>query len=68
MSKGIVYCFEDEAVEDVARFLEKKQLHRLVVLNRDKRMVGVLSLGDVATHCPHELSGEVLDAVSQPLH
>ena len=68
MSKGIVYCFDDEKVEDVADFLEKKQLHRLVVLNREKRMVGMLSLGDVATHCAHKLSGEVLDAVCQPLH
>lgn len=68
MSRGIVYCFDDDEVEDVAQYLEKKQLHRLVVLNRDKRMVGMLSLGDMATHCSHELSGEVLDAVCQPLH
>lgn len=68
MSRGIVYCFDDETVEDVASFMEKKQLHRLVVLNRDKRMVGILSLGDVATHCAHELSGELLEAVSQPVH
>jgi CBS domain-containing protein len=68
MSTGIVYCFEDEEIDDVAHFLEEKQLHRLVVLNRRKRMVGLLSLGDIATHCSHELTGEILDAVSQPTH
>lgn len=66
MSKGIACCFDDENVEDAAKVLEKRQIHRLVVLNRQKRMVGLLSLGDIATHCPHELSGEVLDAISRP--
>lgn len=68
MSKGIVYCFDDEDVQDVAQVLEQKQLHRLVVLNRDKRMVGLLSLGDIATHCSHELSGEVVEAISKHTH
>lgn len=65
MSKGVTYCFDDEDIEDAAQLMEKRQIHRLPVLNRDKRMVGILSLGDLALHAPHSLTGAVLDGVSQ---
>ena len=45
--------------------MEKRQLHRLPVLNRQKRMVGILSLGDIALHAPNRLAGEVAEAVSR---
>jgi CBS domain-containing protein len=44
--------------------MEQKQVRRLPVINDKKRMVGMLSLGDVAHAAPHELSGEVVTAVS----
>jgi CBS domain-containing protein len=49
MTEGIAYCFEDEDVEQVARKMQEKQIRRLVVLNRNKRLVGIVSLGDLAT-------------------
>lgn len=66
MSSGIAYCFEDQDVTEAAQIMKEKQLHRLAVLDRHKRMVGILSLGDMARHIPHALTGEVIDAVSQP--
>jgi CBS domain-containing protein len=66
MSKGISYCFEDEEVGQAAQLMEKKQIHRLPVLNREKRMVGILSLGNIALRASHELTGEVVEAVSRP--
>lgn len=65
MSKGVTYCFDDEDIEDAAHLMEKKQIHRLPVLNRDKRMVGILSLCDLALHAPHSLTGAVVEGVSQ---
>lgn len=65
MSKGITYCFDDQDVKEAAQLMEKKQIHRLPVLNRSKRMVGILSIGDLALHVPHELTGEVVEAVSR---
>jgi CBS domain-containing protein len=68
MSSPIVYCFEDDDVESAVRVMEVKQIRRLVVLNRDKRLVGVVSIGDVAAKTLNEgLSGEVLEKVSQPV-
>ena len=64
MSKGIVFCRDTEDVEDAVRIMEQKQIRRLPVLDENKRMVGMLSLGDVAHCASHEISGETLSAVA----
>ena len=64
MSRGILYCNETEDLEDALRIMEQKQVRRLPVINDKKRMVGMLSLGDIAHAASHELSGEVTAAVS----
>jgi CBS domain-containing protein len=67
MTPGIVYCFEDQDVSEAARVMEEKQVRRLVVLNRDRRMVGILSLGDLAVRNHDDrLSGEALERISEP--
>jgi CBS domain-containing protein len=58
MTPDIVYCFEDQDVEEAAQIMEERQIRRLVVLNRDKRLVGIVSLGDLAT----QTGDEELDA------
>jgi CBS domain-containing protein len=64
MTKGIVYCKADEDIEDALRLMESKQIRRLPVIDDNKRMVGMLSLGDVSHAVARTLSGEVLTAVS----
>lgn len=55
MSKSVLYCYEDQSIEDVLKNLGDKQIRRLPVLSRQKRLVGILSLGDLAkTHAPAE--------------
>jgi CBS domain-containing protein len=44
----VLYCFEDDDVADVAENLAEQQVRRLPVLNREKRLVGIISLGDIA--------------------
>ena len=48
MSNEIKYCFEDQSVEEVTRNMGEQRLRRLPVLSRDKRLVGILALGDLA--------------------
>src|SRR5262245_56067255 len=48
MTPDIVYCFEDQDIVEAAQLMEQNQIRRLVVLNRDKRLVGIVSLGDLA--------------------
>jgi CBS domain-containing protein len=64
MSKEITYCFDHQDVREAAMLMEQKQIHRLPVLNRQERMVGILSLGDIALHGPHELTGEATEAIA----
>ena len=62
----VIYCFEDQDVDEAARIMQDNQIRRLVILNRDKRLVGVVSLGDLARNRPADRSGEVLQSVSEP--
>ena len=64
MSKDIVYCRDTQSVEDAIRIMEAKKIRRLPVINGEKRLVGMLSLGDVSHALPGALTGEVFAAVS----
>lgn len=65
MSKGIQFCWESDDLDVVAQKMEKLQIRRLVVLNEDKRMTGIISLGDIATKAKNpKLCNEICDAVS----
>jgi len=66
MTSDVVYCYEDQDVQEAARLMEEKQVRRLVVLTRDKRLVGVVSLGDLAVQTGDErMAGEALENVSR---
>ena len=64
MSKDIIWCKENENIEDAIRLMENNQIKRLPVLDEDMDLVGILTLGDVSTHLSHELAGEVVEAIS----
>lgn len=64
MTKTIVWCRDDEDLDDAIRIMEDKRIRRLPVIDKNKRMVGMLSLGDVSHAGKSKLSGELLTAVS----
>jgi CBS domain-containing protein len=62
MTPDVAYCFEDQELEEVARKMELHQMRRMVILNRDKRLVGIVSVDDLAARAQEEeLAGEVLE-------
>jgi CBS domain-containing protein len=66
MTGEVTYCFESQTVEEAAKIMEKHKIRRLIVLNRDKRLVGIVSLGDLATHRKSQKAArEVLEIVSK---
>ena len=66
MTTPAIYCFDDQDVTEAAKIMEENQIRRLVVLSRDdKRLVGVVSLGDLARNGITDLSGQVLQRVSE---
>jgi CBS domain-containing protein len=66
MTKEVIFCFEDQDVAEAARLMKDKQVRRLVVLDRDRRLVGIVSLGDLAVDADEEVAGNTLEGVSQP--
>jgi len=67
MSQEITWCYEDQDVQDAARLMKEKQIRRLLVMNRADDLVGIVSLGDLATEAGGQgQPGEVLKKVSEP--
>jgi len=67
MSQDITCCYEDQDVQDAARLMKEKQIRRLLVMNRANDLVGIVSLGDLATEAGGQgQPGEVLKKVSEP--
>jgi CBS domain-containing protein len=66
MSKEVLYCFADQDLDDVVQNMADIKVRRLPVLNREKRLVGILSLGDVALVDDPDVTGEALSEISEP--
>jgi CBS domain-containing protein len=67
MTPEVIYCFEDQDVEEAARLMANRQVRRLLILNREKRLVGIVSLGDLSVDVGNErLSGDTLEDISKP--
>jgi CBS domain-containing protein len=66
MSKEVLYCFQDEDVEHVAANMGEQQIRRLPVLDREKRLVGIVSIGDLAACSKPKTSGQAIAAISRP--
>lgn len=67
MSTDIAYCFEDQEIEEAMSLMEAQQIRRLPVISRDKHLVGIVSLGDLALHSGEkEMVGDTLKEVSRP--
>lgn len=63
MSKKICYCFEDDDLDAAAQIMAEHQVRRLPVLNSNKRLVGMISLGDL-TECESSLLKATLEGIS----
>jgi CBS domain-containing protein len=67
MSTDLAYCFEDQEIEEAVSLMEARQIRRLPILSREKRLVGIVSLGDLAVHSgENEMVGDTLKEVSRP--
>lgn len=64
MSKGIFYCKESQDVSDAAHTMEQNKVRRLPVINEDKRLVGILSVGDISRTGERGLCGEIMQAAA----
>ena len=66
MSKEVLYCYDDEDLDDVAEKMGDSKVRRLPVLDRGKRLVGIVSLGDLALHDDSKTTGRTVANISKP--
>jgi CBS domain-containing protein len=66
MSHEVLYVFEDQDLEDVAQNMAEMKVRRMPVVNRDKRLVGIISLGDVARSEDARTTGQAVSDISEP--
>ncbi|SET25828.1 CBS domain-containing protein [Stigmatella erecta] len=66
MTKGIQYCFDDDEAEDVLERMEEQQLRRFIVVDREKNLVGIVALGDLAGKESGQRVGKTLEGISEP--
>ncbi|NLE30320.1 MAG: CBS domain-containing protein [Phycisphaerae bacterium] len=69
MTSAVIHCLEDQDIEEAIQIMEENQVRRLIVLDRNRQPVGIVSLGDLAVHVGEDcLVGECVRQVSEPSH
>ena len=68
MTEGIHCCREDDDLAKAVHHMETLKIRRLPVINKSRRMVGILSLGDISCSAPSDLLSEILKSVSAHHH
>jgi len=67
MTPDVLYCFETQDVEEAAKIMTENQIRRLFVLNEDEELVGITSLGELATVTgDRAMAGATLQRISEP--
>ena len=66
MSQEVLYCYDDENLKSVASNMSEVQVRGLPVVDRDKRLVGIISLSDISHHENARMAGEAVSKISQP--
>ena len=66
MTGKVLYCYDDQDLDEAVRNMADQEIRRLPVVNRDKRLVGVLALSNVAACDDDRLNGELLEGVATP--
>ena len=65
-TREVATCFEDDDVRDLRQLMKEKQIRRVPVLSRDRDLVGIVALADLALETDEATSGDVLETVSRP--
>jgi len=66
MTQEMLYCFDDQDLDEVAQNMSDTKVRRLPVVNREKRLVGIISLGDLARNEDAGTTGQTVSHISEP--
>ena len=66
MSEEVLYCYDDQDLDEVAQNMSEMKVRRLPVVNREKRLVGIISLGDLARNEDTGTTGATVSQICEP--
>jgi CBS domain-containing protein len=66
MSQEVLYCFDDQELDDIAQNMSEVKVRRLPVVNREKRLVGIVSIGDLAKGDNAASTGQTVADITAP--
>lgn len=66
MSAGVESCLASDSVDDAAKLMREKQIRRIIVLDDNKKLCGIVSLGDLAVDASRRVAGKALEEISEP--
>ena len=66
MSQEVLYCYDDQDLDEVARNMGNMKVRRMPVVNREKRLVGIISFGDLARNENPGTTGQTISTISEP--
>jgi CBS domain-containing protein len=67
MSSGIQFCFEDDDADTVLDRMKERQIRRFIVVDQNKKLVGIVAIGDLAQEVSDKKVGEALGGISEPI-
>lgn len=65
-SDQVLYCFDDQDVEEAAEIMSRHQVRRLPVIDRNKKLVGMIALGDISQSSEDDAAEDALTEISKP--
>jgi CBS domain-containing protein len=65
MTKDVFWCYEDQTAAEISDFMAQKEIRRVLILNRNKRLVGVLSIGDLAKRGEEQKAGKAIKEITE---
>ncbi|HZI03458.1 MAG TPA: CBS domain-containing protein [Archangium sp.] len=66
MTANVQYCFMDDDIDTALELMSSKQIRRLLVLDRNKKLVGIVALGDISQEASEHETAEALESISEP--
>jgi CBS domain-containing protein len=65
VTNDVFWCYEDQTADEVCDFMSQKEIRRVLILNRNKRLVGVLSIGDLAKRGEDQKAGKAIKEITE---
>ena len=65
MTTDVYWCYEDQSAEEVADYMAKREIRRVLIIDRSKRLVGVISIGDLAKGGEPHKAGEAIGTIAE---